>query len=57
MSLDFAALGIAADPFGVYCFGGIYVAGIIVYFFGGIYFYFLVGIECCVSGSPFRPRL
>ena len=57
MSLDFAALGIVADPFGVYCFGGIYVAGIIVYFFGGIYVYFLEGIECCVSGSPFRPRL
>ena len=41
MSLDFAALGIVADPFGVYCLGGICVAGIIVYFFGGIYVYFL----------------
>ena len=44
-------------PLGVYCFGGIYVASIIVYFFGGTHVYFLEGIECCVSGSPFRSRL
>ena len=52
-----APRGFVADLFSVYCLGGIYVAGIFVYFLGGIYVYFLEGIECCVSGSPFRPRL
>ena len=52
-----APRGFVADPFSVYCLGGIYVAGIFVYFLGGIYVYVLEGIECCVSGSPFRPRL